>query len=161
MEERFDTSGYVPTTARSHRPLPIGKNKKVIGLMKDELGGTIMTEFMSLRPKLCSYKKLDGSETSNEPHFVEDKKCKGIKKCIGKKTLTGLRIIRIASSKILQRMVDAKWPQTLPWIRGSKTKLVAPNLKSRSQDERTKRAKVCGTSGSARQGFTSAPVKLD
>ena len=30
----FDTSGYLPD-----RPLPIGLNKKVIGLMKDELGG--------------------------------------------------------------------------------------------------------------------------
>ena len=47
--------------------------------MKDELGGKIMTEFVALRPKLYSYKKLDGSE---------DKKCKGIKKCIVKKTLT-------------------------------------------------------------------------
>ena len=71
---RFNTSGYIPD-----RPLPIGLNKKVIGLMKDELGGKIMTEFMALRPKLYSYKKLDGSE---------DKKCKGIKKCIVKKTLT-------------------------------------------------------------------------
>ena len=61
------------------RPLPIGLNKKVIGLMKDELGGKIMTEFVALRPKLYSYKKLDGSE---------DKKCKGIKKCVVKKTLT-------------------------------------------------------------------------
>ena len=47
VEERFDTSSYVPdgyyvprTVARSHRPLPIEKNKKVIRLMKDELGGT-------------------------------------------------------------------------------------------------------------------------
>ena len=71
---RFDTSGYCP-----NRPLPVGLNKKVIGLMKDELGGAIMTEFVALRPKLYSYKKLDGSE---------DKKCKGIKKCIVKKTLT-------------------------------------------------------------------------
>ena len=85
VEERFDTSGYVPdvyyvpgATAWSHRPLPIGKNKKVIRLMKDELGGAIMTEFVLLRPKLYSYKKLDGSE---------DKKCKGIKKCVFKKTL--------------------------------------------------------------------------
>ena len=30
---RFDTSGYDKKDAR---PLPIGKNKKVIGLMKDE-----------------------------------------------------------------------------------------------------------------------------
>ena len=95
VEERFDTSGYVPdgyyvpgTAAQSHRPLPIGKNKKVIRLMKDELGGTIMTEFVSLRPKLYSYKKLDSMETPNGPHFVEDKKCKGIKKCVVKKTLT-------------------------------------------------------------------------
>ena len=47
--------------------------------MKDECGGAIITEFMALRPKLYSYKKLDGSE---------DKKCKGMKKCIVKKTLT-------------------------------------------------------------------------
>ena len=47
--------------------------------MKDELGGKLMTEFVALRPKLHSYKVLDGSE---------DKKCKGIKKCVVKKTLT-------------------------------------------------------------------------
>ena len=47
--------------------------------MKDELGGKIMTEFVALGPKLFSYKKLGGSE---------DKKCKGIKKCVVKKTLT-------------------------------------------------------------------------
>ena len=79
---RFDTSGYFP-----NRPLPTGLNKKVIGLMKDELGGAIMTEFMALRPKLYSYKKLDGAEGPKGPHFMEDKKCKGIKKCIVKKTL--------------------------------------------------------------------------
>ena len=76
MVNRFDTSGYSKT---DFRPLPIGLNKKVIGLMKDELGGKIITEFVALRPKLYSYKKLDG---------LEDKKCKGIKKCIVKKTLT-------------------------------------------------------------------------
>ena len=38
-----------------------------------------MTEFVALRPKLYSYEKLGDSE---------DKKCKGIKKCIVKKTLT-------------------------------------------------------------------------
>ena len=71
---RFDTSGYC-----SNHLLPVGLNKKVTGLMKDELGGAIMTEFVALRPKLYSYRKLDGAE---------DKKCKGIKKCIIKKTLT-------------------------------------------------------------------------
>ena len=76
VEARFDTSGYSKT---DFRPLPIGLNKKVIGLMKDELEGKMMTEFVALRPKLYSYKVLDGSE---------DKKCKGIKKCVIKKTLT-------------------------------------------------------------------------
>ena len=79
VEERFDTSGYNKEIAKL---LPIGKNKKVIGLMKDELGDAIMTEFVALRPKLYSYRNVDGSKTS------EDKKCKGIKKCIVKKTLT-------------------------------------------------------------------------
>ena len=76
VEARFDTSGYSKT---DFRLLPISVNKKVIGLMKDELGGKIMTEFVALRPKLYAHKKLGGSE---------DKKCKGIKKCVVKKTLT-------------------------------------------------------------------------
>ena len=42
VENRFDTSNY-----EVKRPLPMGKNKKVIGLMKDELGGKIITEFVT------------------------------------------------------------------------------------------------------------------
>ena len=38
-------------------PLPKGKNEKVIGLLKDELGGQIMKEFVGLRPKTYSYLK--------------------------------------------------------------------------------------------------------
>ena len=45
-EKRFDTSNY-----EVNRPLPRGKNKIVIGLMKDKLGGKIMIEFVALRPK--------------------------------------------------------------------------------------------------------------
>ena len=80
VEERFDTSGHVPD-----RPLPIGKNKKVIGLMKDEFGGTIMTEFVSMRPKFYSYKKLDGTETPNGPHFMEDKSAKELRNVLLRK----------------------------------------------------------------------------
>ena len=81
VEERFDTSGYIP----DHCPLPTGKNKKVIRLMKDELGGTIMTEFVSLRPKLYSYKKLDGTETPNGPHFVEEKSARELRNVLLRK----------------------------------------------------------------------------
>ena len=45
VEKRFDTSNY-----ECNRPLPTGKNKKIIGLMKDELGGKIITGFVTLRP---------------------------------------------------------------------------------------------------------------
>ena len=73
IKDRFDTSGYNP-----NRPLPVGLNKKVIGLMKDELGREIMTEFVTLRPKMYAYKM--GS--------AESKKCKGIKKCVVKKMIS-------------------------------------------------------------------------
>ena len=54
VEKRFDTLNYEVS-----RPLPTGKNKKVIGLMKDELGGKIMTEFVALRPKTYAYLSYD------------------------------------------------------------------------------------------------------
>ena len=53
--------------------LPTVKNKKVIGLMKDELGRKIMTEFVALRSKTYSYLRDD---------CEEDKKAKGTKKCV-------------------------------------------------------------------------------
>ena len=73
IKERFDTSNYI-----YDRPLPTGVNKKVVGLMKDELGAGIITEFTALRPKAYSYKMDD---------FTELKKAKGTKKCVVKKML--------------------------------------------------------------------------
>ena len=52
VERWFDTSNY---DENNKRPLPIGKNKKVIGLFKDELGGKIMEEFCALRAKTYAY----------------------------------------------------------------------------------------------------------
>ena len=57
VKKRFDTSNY-----EINRPLPTGKNKKVIGLMKDELGGKMVTEFVTLRPKTYSYSTDDGKK---------------------------------------------------------------------------------------------------
>ena len=73
VEKRFDTSNY-----EVDRPLSTGKNKKVIGLMKDELGGRIITESVTLRPKTYSYLTDD---------FKEDKKAKGTKKCVIKRMI--------------------------------------------------------------------------
>ena len=56
VEKRFDISNY-----KVDRPLPKGMNKKVIGLMKDELEGKIIKEFVALRPKTYSYLTDDGT----------------------------------------------------------------------------------------------------
>ena len=69
VEKRFDTSGY---SKDENRPLPIGKNKKVIELMKDE--------FVALRAKMYAYRKIDKK--------VEEKRCKGTKKCVVSENLT-------------------------------------------------------------------------
>ena len=73
VEERFDTSNY-----DVDRPLPKGKNKEVIGLMNNELGGGIITEFVALRPKTYSYMTEE---------FIEMKKAKATKKYVIKKML--------------------------------------------------------------------------
>ena len=87
VKNRFDTSNYEVNTSKTmaepsslersafaRRPLPTGKNKKVIGLMKDELGRKIITEFV----KTYSFLTDDGKE---------DKKAKGTKKCVIKKMI--------------------------------------------------------------------------
>ena len=73
VEEKYDTSNYT-----AERPLPLGKNKKEIGLMKDELEGRIMKEFIGLRRKCYSYLTDDGNV---------DKKTKGTKICVIKKQI--------------------------------------------------------------------------
>ena len=76
VERWFDTSNY---DEKDGRPLSIGKNKKVIGLFKDELGGKIMAAFFALRAKAYAYKLDDDTEM---------KKAKGTKKCIVKREIT-------------------------------------------------------------------------
>ena len=86
VETRFDTSNY-----ESGRPLPKGKNKKVIGLMKDELGGKIMTKFVRLRAKTYNYLIDDGSE---------DKKAKTTKTCVIK------RKVKFENYKTVQKQLN-------------------------------------------------------
>ena len=49
LQQRFDTSNY-----KLKRLLPKGENKKVISLMKDELDGKTIKEFVGLRTKTNS-----------------------------------------------------------------------------------------------------------
>ena len=70
VEKKYDTLNYTV-----EGPLPMGMSKKVIGMMKDELGGKIMKEFIGLRPKCYSYLTDDGKI---------DKKAKGAKKSVTK-----------------------------------------------------------------------------
>ena len=69
----FDTSSY---DKKDKRPLPIGKNKKVIRKFKDELNGKIMTEFCAPRAKTYAFKLDDDTEK---------KKAKETKKCVIKR----------------------------------------------------------------------------
>ena len=55
VETRFDTSRYLKD---DEIPLPIGKNKKVIGVIKYKLSWKIMTEFAALRDKMYAYGKI-------------------------------------------------------------------------------------------------------
>ena len=76
VKDRFDTSDY-PENHPSG--IPTGKNKKVLGMMKDEAAGKIIKEFVGLRAKLYSFVMENGEE---------NKRCKGIKKQVVEKSIT-------------------------------------------------------------------------
>ena len=57
VETRFDTSNF-----EIDRPLPKGKNKKVIGLMKEEISGKVITNFFGLKAKTYSHLKDNNDE---------------------------------------------------------------------------------------------------
>ena len=74
VEKRFDTSNYKDVK----RPLPIGVNKKELGLIKDELSKKVMVALATLRAKTYAYLQHDGKV---------DKRAKGTKKCVRKRVL--------------------------------------------------------------------------
>ena len=77
----FDTSDYNENKT-GKRPLPISKNKKVIGLFKDELGGKIMEEFCALRAKTYAYLINGYNDDDYDKEKIINKKAKGTKKCV-------------------------------------------------------------------------------
>ena len=79
VNEKFDTSSYSKNT---NRPITVNVNKKVLGMMKDELGDNEMIESVNVCGKLYSYTKQDPNG-----NIIECKKAKGTKKCVKKKCL--------------------------------------------------------------------------
>ena len=75
---RFDSSGY----SKDHkRPLPIGKIKKVMDMMKNDISGKIKTEFAALRVKMYANRKLDiicSTAANAEPQSNLSKKDKSM-----------------------------------------------------------------------------------
>ena len=78
VEKWFDTSNYVECRSVKNDKISLCKNKKVITLFKDELGGKIMKEFVTRRAKAWGY--LMDDDTGH-------KKAKGRKKCVIKRRL--------------------------------------------------------------------------
>ena len=71
VEQWFDTSKYPKDGLPAKNGFPVGKNKKVLGMFKDEADGKIIRGFVGLRPKCYSVQMEDESEI---------KKAKGTKK---------------------------------------------------------------------------------
>ncbi|XP_033112614.1 uncharacterized protein LOC117113400 [Anneissia japonica] len=82
----FDTSNY----SKDSR-LYSEKNKKVLGKMKDEMGGCIMTEFVGLRPKMYSIKTQDSR--------LDVKRAKGVAKYVVRDRINHDDYVRVLTSK--------------------------------------------------------------
>ena len=77
VDRWFDTSNFNKSDNRS---LETGKNKKVIGKFKDELGGKILTEFCALRAKAYSFLIDEYTDVDYEKKKIVNKKAKATKK---------------------------------------------------------------------------------
>ena len=88
IETKFDTSDYPPNHPSG---IKTGVNKKVVGMLKDEVAGRQITHFVGLRPKLYSFKVEDpttagvGGITKKSD---EVRKCKGVKKNVVKREIS-------------------------------------------------------------------------
>ena len=92
VDKWFDTSNF---NENDNRPLEIGKNKKVLGKFKDEVGGKIMAKFVALRAKTYSFLIDEYTDEDYEKNKIVNKKVKGTKKCAVKRERSYLIIILI------------------------------------------------------------------
>ena len=103
-EMKFDTSNF----PKDHPSgIPVGVNKKVIGMLKDECGGKIMREFIGLIAKLYSYKMYKGDEA---------KKCKGVKSSVAHNEIT----FKDYKDCLFGKLTDGKQMRTMNVIQSHK-----------------------------------------
>ena len=94
VEKRFDTSNF-PDDHQSG--IEAGVNMKVVGVFKLENGASIIVVFTGLCPKMYTFKVETKYEEDKEDddkiieiemRIDEEKKAKGVKKCVIKKSIT-------------------------------------------------------------------------
>ena len=85
VDKWYDTSNY---DKNDNRPLEIGKNKKVLGKFKDEIGGKIMTKFVALRAKTYSFLIDEYTDEDYKKNKIVNKKAKRTKKCVVKRKIS-------------------------------------------------------------------------
>ena len=74
-------------------------NKKVIGKMKDEIGGVIVNEFVGLKSKMYSIKKIDGKEYNTGKRVNIATKFNKFKDVLFNKEIIRHKMRRIQSKK--------------------------------------------------------------
>ena len=108
IEDRFDTSNF-----HKNHPSGIktGVNEKEVGMFKFEIGGNQIIIFIGLRAKLHAFKvetkyekdKKDDKIKEIKMKIKEEKKAKGVKKCVIKKKIN---IGRLQKMSFLRRKTD-------------------------------------------------------
>ena len=94
VEKRFD-----PSDSKADRPLPTGEKKKLIGLMKDELKGRIMSEFVALRPKTYVYQIDDYNDDEDDDDDDDNDDDNKLKKAKGRKKYVIERLLKFNDYK--------------------------------------------------------------
>ena len=109
VKEWFDTNDFSPKHPAVLNGMPIvPENKKKIGLMKDECGGAVITEFVALKPKLYSFL------TEVDEKIREKQRAKGVKKCMIKKSLRHANFVKCLMTKESQMRKQSFFPQQGP-----------------------------------------------
>ena len=105
VEAKFDTSNF----EKNHpSEIPVGKNKKVPGMMKDEAGGKIIEEFVGLKAKLYSYKMFEGKEEKKKPVIKKNISHEDYKECLfsEKPQMRKMNVIRSHKHEIFSETVN-------------------------------------------------------